>query len=217
MASARSQLLGTTCAALLAVPVLAMMSGCGSDNMGNGAAVQSTATVTPTATPTPRENENIFGATEVGGGTLTIDAPLGPTGQPTVDIYLSNSVGGTDIYIGTTPGFKEADADEPNFPLYQLVDGIPITLEVVAIDPAVSLIFEEPSGALTLTQAGQSIPIGTTPGIQQDLSWQVQVPSGGSASGHSVMVQLTTTSDLYSESAVYTLQLVPMPGQPPSG
>ncbi len=216
------------CAAGVAFCVLAAVSGCGSDSIQTSTATATplptetatplptfTATSRPTSTPTPRENENLFGSTQTGGGTLTIDSPLGETGQPTVDIYLSNSIGGNDIYIGTDPGFKEAEADEPSFPLFTLTDGIPITLEIVAIDPAVNLIFDQPDGVVTLTQAGQSIGIGTTPGIHQDLEWQLTVPTGSSASGHSVSVKLTTASSTYRESAVQTLQLLPTAGQPP--
>ncbi len=204
---------------LAACGMLVVLAGCGSDDHDVVTpAATSTATPPrmntplPTSTPTERPNENIFGSTIAGGGRLTIDQ------ASQVSISLSTCIGGTGdtceggtaFYIGTEPGFEEAEDDQPSLPLFHLPDGVPITLQVVAIDAGTKLKFED----VELTTAGQSIDIGTTPGIHQDLEWQLQVPPGGSATGHNVSVKLTSVSAAYGESSTYTLELVPKQGQP---
>jgi hypothetical protein len=193
-------------------------TSCGSDDGTHKKAPTPTQTPTATAQPTPTatpieppHTENLFGSTEAGGGALTIDP------QAEVHVFFSACIGGTGpdctnglvVYTGTDPGFEQAEEDEPDEPLYVLTDGTPVSLEVVSIDDGVSLHF--PEG--TLDAAGQSLVLGTTPGIHADLEWQLTSPGGDSAA-RTVRLKLTTTASAYTESEPVTFTLTPSTGQP---
>lgn len=198
----------------------------GSDNppLTPTATPTATATRTPTVAPSPTftttplpsasGQEDLFGSTARGSGALTIDA------LALVPAYFSaclggsgpNCSGGSVIYIGSDPGFKEADADVPTPPLFVLPDGITVSLEVIAIDPVVNLKFD--SG--TLSAPGQSLVLGTTPGIHADLEWQLLLPGGAGFDGHRVTLKLTTTASGYTDSAEFTVTVQPSSGVPPS-
>jgi len=171
-------------------------------------------TATATALPSIAGEENLFGSTTQGGGALTINA------VPLIPAYFSTCLGGsaadcTDgsrIYIGSDPGFKEADATEATATLFALPDGITVSLEVLTIDPALSLMFE----AGTLNAAGQSLVLGTTPGIHADLEWQVVLSPGASFdAGHEVTLKLTTTASGFTDSVAFTETVQPSTGSPP--
>jgi len=200
--------------------------GCGEDDHGSAIVVGPAATATqtptvgPTVTATPLPSaagvENLFGSTVQGSGMLTIEplalipayfsACLGGTGV--------NCIGGSVVYVGSDPGFKEADASEsdPTVPLYALPDGVTVTVQVISIDPALSLKFEL---GTTLTAAGQSLEIGTTPGIHADLEWQLLLPGGAPFDGHPVTLKLTTTSGGFSNSVEFTEVVQPSSGTAP--
>lgn len=205
----------------------ALAAGCGgSDNPVPPPTATPSATRTPTvppATPTTTPlptiagQENLFGSTAQGTGALTVD-PV-----PQIPTYFSaclggtgpNCTGGTNIYIGSDPGFKEADASEAASELFALPDGVTVTLQVISIAPALSLKFD--SG--TLNAAGQSLELGTTPGIHADLEWQLALP-GGTPFGASypVALKLTTTSSGFTDSAHFTESVLPSSGTaPPPG
>ncbi|HVN86111.1 MAG TPA: hypothetical protein VMW17_14830 [Candidatus Binatia bacterium] len=177
-----------------------------------------TATTGPTATPTPLPEiagqENLFGSTADGSGALTID-PV-----PLIPAYFSACLGGTGdacdggtlVYSGGDPGFKEATTDEATSTLFALPDGVTVSLQVIAIDPALSLIFEDG----TLSAAGQSIELGTTPGIHADLQWQLTLPGGAPIGGtHDVTLKLTTTTAGFTDSAEFTESVEASSGSAP--
>ena len=86
-------------------------------------------------------------------------------------------------------------------PLYALPDGVTLSLKVIAIDPDLILAFED----ATLSAAGQSLELGTTPGIHDDLQWELLLPYGAPFDqGHPVTLQLTTTSDGFTDSLQFT-------------
>jgi hypothetical protein len=204
-------------AALLLCAMLAA-PGCGSDDDGENMGGGSTATPTPspTVSPTPEEpphTENLFGSTAEGSGALTVDA------KSEVEVFFSACLGGTGptcdngtvVYTGTDPGFEEAEEDEPDEPLFVLVDGTPVSLQVTAIEPGVSLKFDD----VTLNAVGQSVLLGTTPGVHRDLEWTLSAAGGeGVPEGRSVSLKMTTTSSTYTESAEFTVTLQPT-GAPP--
>jgi len=171
---------------------------------------------TPTTTPLPSiaGEENLFGSTAQGSGALTID-PV-----PQIPTYFSaclgggdpDCTGGTNIYIGSDPGFKEADTSEATAELFALPDGVTVTLQVISIAPALSLKFDNG----TLNTAGQSLELGTTPGIHADLEWQLALP-GGTPFGASypVTLQLKTTSSGFTDSAQFTEIVLPSSGMAP--
>lgn len=156
----------------------------------------------------------IYNVRPQGSGALTID-PV-----PQIPTYFSaciggsdaNCTGGTNIYIGSDPGFKEADATEETPTLFALPDGVTVGVEVVSIDPALSLKFD--TG--TLNAAGQSLEFGTTPGIHADLEWQLALPGGTPfATGYPVTLKLTTTSSGFTDSAEFTEIVRPSSGTAP--
>jgi len=171
----------------------------------------------PTATPltSAAGKENLFGSTAAGSGALTIDA------LAEVPTYFSACLGGSGadctggslVYSGSDPGFKEDDADAPAVPRFALPDGISVSLEVIAIDPVISLQFDNG----TLHTAGQVLELGTTPGIHADLEWQLLLPSGASLdAGHTVTLRLTTTSPQFAASAPFTVNVRPSTGSAPT-
>jgi len=196
--------------------LLPLIGGCGEDDSNNlppatsTAVVMSTATATPTVTPTatPEEEEgaeNLFGSTVSGGGALTID----PFAQ--IPVFLQQCAGDTCFYSSadpTSPGFKEADdsEDEPGFPLFHLPDGVAVTVDIISIDSGISLQFDD---GMVLNAAGQTLFLGTTPGIHRDLFWQLTGPSDEpEGTAHHIAVKLTTTSAAFTESAVVSFNLV---------
>src|SRR6185369_13435023 len=110
------------------------------------------ATATPTATPSPTpeesggHNEVAIGSTEPGAGTLTYDDEF----DGEVPVFFSQCLGGTGpdctggsrVFTGVTVGFEPAEEDEPEQPLFVLEDGVTLTLEVVQIDPGLSMTLE---------------------------------------------------------------------------
>ena len=208
-------------ATLIAIGLLAAMSGCGdSHDTAPLPATAATPTTgpTPTATPLPdiSGEENLFGSTAAGGGALTIEA------VPQVPVYFSaclggsgaGCTGGTIIYIGSDPGFEEAEEDEAEVPLFALPAGVPVSLEVIAIDPAVTLRFDDGG---TLSAVGQSLDLGTTTGIHADLEWQLALPADAPFdAGHPVTLKLTTTASGYTDSAEFTTIIRPSTGSPPA-
>jgi len=206
-------------AAAALVGLLFMGAGCGSESTASPPA-QPTAAPASTPTPTPLPSvagqENLFGSTAAGSGALTIEA------LPQVPVYFSTCLAGTGdscsggsiVYIGSDPGFKEADADDPSVPLFALPPGVTVSLQVIAIDPALSLMFEAGDA---LTRAGQSITLGTTPGIHADLEWQLLLPANAPfAAGHPVTLKLTTTAGGLADSTEFTEIIRPSTGSPPS-
>ncbi len=196
------------------------LNGCPSPTSTPTVTATPTGTQEPTATATPLPSvagqEDLFGSAVQGSGALTINA------LPQVPVYFSTCLGGTGascdggsiVYIGSDPGFKEADTDDPSFPLFALPAGVTVGLEVIAIDPALSLMFEAGD---TLTTAGQSIELGTTPGIHADLEWQLLLPADAPFdAGHPVTLKLTTTTNGYTDSTQFTVTIRPSTGSAPN-
>lgn len=210
---------------MLLVAVLVM--GCGGND--NGSSGTPAATPTPTPLPVIAGQENLFGSTAQGSGALTIE-PL-----PLIPAYFDfclgstdpNCVGGTLIYVGTDPGFKEADDTEadPSHSLYALPDGVTVTLEVIRIDPALNMVFNCPpycaAGSQTLgvslSAAQQTLLLGTTPKIHADLEWQLSMPAGQPVVGHNVTLQLTTTTGGFTDSVEFTETVEASTGTAPAG
>ena len=196
---------------VLLLALAAVAAGCGDDDpppVNNPTATIPAATPTPTPSD-PAHTENLFGSTEPGGGALTLDAAA------EVDVSFSSCIGGTGdgcvggtvLYTATDPGFEEAEEDEPDEPLYTLVDGVTVRLEITATDPGVSLKLD----AQILNAAGQSAVLGTTPGVHRDLEWQLALP-GGEVASRQVSLRLVTTAPQYSASDVVTVTLRPAEG-----
>jgi hypothetical protein len=83
--------------------------------------------------------------------------------------------GGTVLYSTANPGFSPLEMDHPTESLYTLADGVPITVEVAAIDEGLSVRIEE----VTLDSPGDSVVLGEAPHFHADALTQLVAPGGG--------------------------------------
>ena len=200
-------------ATIAIVAMLALVAaGCGD----NGESLSLNATPTPAvATPTPAEEagpELHFGATGSGSGMLALasdDIPIVEMFPTCLGGTGASCTGGSIVYMGTDPGFPSITADDLQQPLYRIADGTEVHLLVTAIDPNVSLTFND----TPLNAVGQSLVLGTTP-LHADGSWQFVIAGGTTATPHMVTLQLTTPSSAYTASAPFALALTPSAGTP---
>lgn len=134
-------------------------------------------------------------STEIGGGNLTI----GSEERGPIRVFQNICAGGQCLFTNTDPGFNSPTQDRPTDGLYALASGTTVHLNVVAIDPGFSVKFSN----TTLNQAGDSIRLGTTPGIHVHPSWQLVGPSG-SVLEASVVLRLSAGAR-YTDSVPFTL------------
>lgn len=131
-----------------------------------------------------------------GGGLLTSQ-------QSTVrqtPVFANLCVAGRCLYTSTNPGFIRTDQNLAG--LFVLNSGTTVSLEVVAIDPAVSVKF----GNTILDEPGESVVLGTVPAIHIHPSWQLQVPEGETGV-YPVEFRFTTNASSYNDSGVFMLAL----------
>lgn len=136
-------------------------------------------------------------STADGGGSLTVQfierkILAGPT----------FCAAGTCFYSTIDPGFMAPPEDTaPGDSYFRLVDGTEVSVEIVAIDPALRV------GSVNgheLSQAGDAAVLGTMPTIHVHPSWQIIVPTDVFGD-YLLSYRLTTTSPLYASSDVYTV------------
>lgn len=160
------------------------VAGCDDDDGSrrNQAAATSTPTATPQATVTPTEPPEPphsimeVGSTELNGGALTVsDMPvafvvasacLGGTGD--------ECEGGTVVYTGTSPGFDTLEENDPNAPIYQLPDGVEVTIELTAVDVGGGVLIS----GVQLDAVGESAVVNTTPHLHNHPTWQIIASAG---------------------------------------
>lgn len=131
-----------------------------------------------------------------GGGELS-------TQQSTVrqtTVFENLCVAGICLYTSTNPGFIRTDQNLPG--LFVLSPGTTVSLEVVAIDPAVSVKF----GSTILDEPGESVVLGTVPSIHIHPSWQLQVPDGETGV-YPVEFRFIADASSYADSDVFLLAL----------
>lgn len=117
--------------------------------------------------------------------------------------------GGMRLFSAVNPGIEPLDESEPEESLFTLADGVPVTLEVTAIDAGLTIRL----GDIALDSPGDSVLLGETPGFHSNLETQLLIPGGGEPSGtFSVSFKLTTTSGLYTDSEVITVRFTPTGG-----
>ena len=113
---------------------------------------------------------DIYSSTD-GGGEL--DLELGPLG-PQIPVFESLCAGGECLYTAVDVGLVSPDIDVPEESLFALDTGTRVSLEVVAIDAAVSV----KVGQQTAENPGDVLDLGIAPGIHVHPEWQVVVPEG---------------------------------------
>jgi uncharacterized repeat protein (TIGR04052 family) len=129
---------------------------------------------------------------------LSFDECFGGTGD--------DCTGGTRLYSAVNPGIEPLDESEPDDNAFTPADGVPVTLEVTAIDTGLSVRF----GDVVLDHVGSTVLLGTTPSFHADLETQLMLPGGTTPDGtFSVTFKLTTTSAQYQPSSEFTVRFTP--------
>lgn len=124
-------------------------------------------------------------------------------------IFLSFCFGGSCLYTTTDPGFRTPDEDRPGESLYAVSAGTDVFLEIVAIDPAVSL----QVAGVVIDTPGEAAELGTAQGVHIHPLLQAVVDEGETGV-YPVSFKLTGAG--YSESATYELLLSNEPAPTPS-
>jgi hypothetical protein len=120
-----------------------------------------------------------------------------------IPLPLIISLGGTSFYSDIFPGYEWVQEDQPADGLYALKVGTRLTMQIVAIAAGASVKLD----TTTLSAAGQSGFVATTtnvPGDHFHPQWQLTLPDGV-IGDYSVSFKVTTTTEPYTESPVYTL------------
>lgn len=148
-------------------------------------------------------------STADGGGALTISWDFA---NRKVQVFGRCFPGGVCLYSAIDPGFITEPGSPPDG-FYQLADGTDVTLEIVDIDPAVTLKIE----GVPLKTAGAMALLGTAPTLHEHPSWQIVVGEG-ERGDYPISFKLTTTSSAYTESAVFQVivsnEATPTPSEP---
>ncbi len=188
------------------------------------ASTETPAAATPTATPTETETATAavsatetateppsgdhdhieFGSSQPGGGAVAIASDSATSVPVSFSACLEGTVDQCSfaLYSGVL-GFEPVTDPIPEESLYPLGDGIPLSIELTALDAAVSLKIEND----TLDQVGQSAVIGTTaPGFHEHGEWQLAV-QGTPPAEASMSYKLTAPG--FDDSAEHTVTLVP--------
>jgi hypothetical protein len=173
---------------------------------GRRAGVLAAALVIGGATPawSYHVGDMIMGSTAASGGALEIRYDF----SRKVRVSPSISLGGTTLHTGTDPGFDALDLPEP--PLNVLATSTPVTLEIIALDPPVSLQVR----TAILDASGATAPLGNMTadgdGLHVHPTWRLALPDGIAGEYH-LSFRLTTTAAQYRPSETYTLIITNSP------
>jgi hypothetical protein len=161
--------------------------GCGGDDPG---------------ADTPSGHGHIeIGSTNRGSGDLNMSLPF-----TTVEVTEGEQVGSLVLWSDTNPGLATVEEDVRAESLYVLDEGVPISLELTAIDAGVRFQFDE----TTIDAPGESVEIGPVP-FHTSGQWQVVLPEGVDSGEYKLSFRLTAGTT-YAPSQEATLTLVPSEG-----
>jgi hypothetical protein len=153
--------------------------------------------------PPPRGHGHIeIGSTTAGGGSLDAELPF-----TTVEVTESAAVGDLVLWADSNPGVATLEEDEPDEGLYALPEGVPVSLEITALDEGVRFKF----GDTTIDEVGESVLIGPAP-FHTSGEWQVVLPEGVHSGEYELSFRFTTTTPPYAPSEESTLLLIPTEG-----
>ena len=154
----------------------------------------------------PDEHVDIaIASDESGGGSLAADYDF----DEPIEVFESAMIGGFTLWSGADPGFEMLESDEPDEGFYALEDGVTVSLEIVALDPAAQFKF----GEVTLDEPGDSVVLGTTPELHGHGEWQLVLPEGVDTGSYELSFRFTTTSAQYSASPSATVTITPTEGE----
>ena len=146
-------------------------------------------------------------STAEGGGALTLEFDFAHKKVQTFKVFCAS---GTCLYSVVNPGFMNS-TDPPPDGYYALADGTAINVEIVSIDPAVTL----KVNSSLLKHPGESASIGTTPELHTHPSWQLNLPEGQQGD-YPLSFKLTTDSPRYTESQVFSILVSNLPTPTPN-
>lgn len=151
-------------------------------------------------------------STENGGGALAAEYDFAKPIK-TFESFCAAGAGPC-LYTTINPAFLAPAEDEAGDDLHPVRDGTRISLEIVAIDAALTLSVNGDR----LNEPGEAALLGTMPNIHNHPSWQLLVPKG-EIGDYEVIFRLTTESLRYAESDTYTAIVtndVPTPAPTPT-
>jgi hypothetical protein len=111
---------------------------------------------------------------------------------------------GSGTFIGTDPAFNAQVTDDPSQGIYRLRNGTRPSMEIIGLDPAVSVDLN----GTTLKTPGAHAAIGRMPYLHQHPQWKLTVPDG-TVGDFSLSFRVTASH--YAPSAVYTATLRVLP------
>lgn len=147
------------------------------DNGGHDPMPTPTATATATAEHHgPPHSIMLVGSTGEDAGALTVDqvpvafvaesACLGGSGD--------DCEGGVVVYTGTSPGFDDLGADDPNQPIYVLPEEIEVSIEITAVEAGASVLIS----GVVLDEVGETAVVNTTGHLHNHPTWTLTAPAG---------------------------------------
>ena len=154
--------------------------------------------LTGTGVSAPIDIDMRLASTAANGGALRLVYDFS---RPVL-VNRSFSDSGLTRSTGTQPGFNALDVLRPVAGAFGLKDGTLVNLEILAIDPPVTIKL----GAATLDAAGTTALIGAAPDVHVHPEWRLLLPDGAVGS-FQVTLRLTTTTRPYQNSSPYTFVL----------
>lgn len=109
------------------------------------------------------------------GGALVLDYDFATRAFPLAE--LSNQPG---TWISVDPSFNSLVTDDPARSLYRLKNGTKLTMEIVSIDPAVTVLLANK----TLSAPRQKATVGKMPYLHIHPQWTLTLPPGTYGDGH---------------------------------
>lgn len=143
-----------------------------------------------------------IGSTAPESGALAMELPF-----TTVEVTESAEVGSFTLWSSTDPAIATIEEDEPGEGLYQIADGVPVSLELTALDDGVRFTY----GGVTLDQPGAAVVLGVAP-FHDHGQWEVVLPQGVHEGEFDISFRFTSPPFAPSEAATFTL--VPTEGEP---
>jgi hypothetical protein len=153
--------------------------------------------------PDPPGHAHIeVGTSEPGAGTITMKLP-----GDTVEVFESAEVGSFTLWSSTAPAIFSLEEDEPDEGLYAFPEGVPLSLELTALDAGVRVQY----GETILEEPGDSVLIDNTP-FHTHWEWQLVLPQGTHDGEYGLSFRITTTTPPFLDSEVATVALTPTEG-----
>ena len=108
-------------------------------------------------------------------------------------------------FASIDPSFAPVLFDDPGVPIYALLDGTTVRVEIVALDAGTSLTVN----GSKLAHPGDRKKIGDMPDLHNHVTWGLDVPAGVVGDFH--MSFMIVASGTYADSPVYTITITNRP------